>query len=100
MKIDASVAGNSDQSWINSRQLIREVPPDNERSEHLVSQQAQIVSPGAEVMEQANYPSLRNALERLTSSTIFRDASTHIQFASNLNQQKVLAEKVHHLTTT
>jgi hypothetical protein len=100
MKIDASVAGNSDQSWINSRPLIRKVPPDNEGAEHLVSRQAQIVPADLVVMDPANYPSLRNALERLTSSTIFRDASTHIQFASNLNQQKVLAEKVHHLTAT
>jgi hypothetical protein len=100
MKIDASVAGNSDQSWINSRPLIRKVPPDNEGAEHLVIRQAQVVDPDPVVMDPSSYPSLRTALERLTSSTIFRDASTHIQFASNLNQQKVLAEKVHHLTAT
>lgn len=100
MKIDASTAGNSDQSWINSMSLIREVHPDNERAEHLVIRQAQVVDPDPVVMDPSSYPSLRTALERLTSSTIFRDASTHIQFASNLNQQKVLAEKVHHLTAT
>jgi hypothetical protein len=100
MKIDTSTLNeganyspaNAGQSRSNS------VNQNPENTETLDSQRLHTVLENPEAGLQ-RYPSMKMALRNLTSSRIFRDASAHIQFASSINHQRVMAERVQHLTT-
>lgn len=100
MKIDTSIlnegANHPLMNAVQARSNSVNAKPEN--SETLSSQRLQTVSENPEVGLQ-RYPSMKMALRNLTSSRIFRDASAHIQFASSINHQRVMAERVQHLTT-
>lgn len=99
MKIDTSLLNHcADHSWNNSGQrghvLSRTLPPESSQTE----EDNLSLPPSLSDAEFLHYPSMKMALRNLTSSRIFKDASSHIQFASNVNQQKVMAERVSYLT--
>ena len=100
MKIDTSILNKGTNHplmiAVQARSNSVNVKPEN--SENLNSQRLQIVSENPEAGLQ-RYPSMKMALRNLTSSRIFRDASAHIQFASSINHQRVMAERLQHLTT-
>jgi hypothetical protein len=100
MKIDTSILNEgANHPLINAVQArSNSVNANPENSETLNSQRLQAVSENPEAALQ-RYPSMKMALRNLTSSRIFRDASAHIQFANSINHQRVMAERVHHLTT-
>ena len=100
MKIDTSLLNaGAEQFWINARQNLPDSPVNRvDQSTDVLAQESKTTSAESHADNQ-NYPTMKSALRKLTSSRIFRDASSHIQFASNLNHQRVMAERVEHLTT-
>jgi hypothetical protein len=99
MKIDTSLLNHcADHSWNNSGEsghvLSRTETPKSSQAERDDRSLSQCVADA----DFLHYPSMKMALQNLTSSRIFKDASSHIQFASNINQQKVMAERVSYLT--
>jgi hypothetical protein len=100
MKIDTSLLNaGADQFWMNTRQNLPVSPVNRvDQSTDVEAQESKTASAESHADSQ-NYPTMKSALRKLTSSRIFRDASSHIQFASNLNHQRVMAERVEHLTS-
>ena len=100
MKIDTSLLNaGADQFWMNGRQNLPISPVNRvDQSTYVQAQESRTASAESHADSQ-NYPTMKSALRKLTSSRIFRDTSSHIQFASNLNHQRVMAERVEHLTS-
>ena len=100
MKIDTSLLNQGPNlAWGNERQITHEnLTKKSDNMDTIDSTRLEAVTRDSNV-GLSRYPSMKMALRNLTSSRIFQDASAHIQFASSINQQRVMAERVHHLTT-